>query len=679
MPSASNFSRFSLAAKLIAVQSLGLLVLMIAGYLAITLWLERTMQERRLNEVRQVRTQVVDMVSAYAGSVERTVERLAGLFAAEFEGPFAVAADAPGGPALHGARLGMADYAALVERFKAGAQGEATVFARRGDEFVRIATSITGQDGTRALGTALAADNPARAELLRKRPYTGKASLFGRDFMTRYLPLLDDRGEVVGALFVGIDFSTGVAELKQRIRDLRIGDSGYVFVVEAGSDAGRLAVHPAQEGQNIIAARDAGGREFIREIVERRNGEITYPWINEALGETAARDKLAAYASFEPWNWVVATSVYADDFQRALRPLHLATAAGIVFILVVALAIIAISARIWIAAPLAALVARMNRVAAGDLSAPAAAASDPHSRDEVVLVLHACDDMVAKLRTTVALIRETGTQLGEVSAALSDDARGVAAGASEQCAVAASTAAAVEQMSATIDSIAARAEEARTLTVDAGRVAAEGGEVIEQAIAGTQRVAEDVRRSAATVQALGQRSAEISTIVGTIHEIADQTNLLALNAAIEAARAGEQGRGFAVVADEVRRLAERTGGATREIGEMIAHIQHDTGDAVRSMESGVVNVDAEVARSRVAHDRIVDICNSAAQTVAAVTAISDALREQSAASESIAGNAEHIAGQSEANNRHADIVSANAARLRELARGLGEQVGRFRV
>jgi len=244
---------------------------------------------------------------------------------------------------------------------------------------------------------------------------------------------------------------------------------------------------------------------------------------------------------------------------------------------------------------------------------------------------------------------------------------------------AAAVATASEEMSATSNDIARNCMQAAEGGSVATSVAADGSVVVQQTVEGMSRIAERVRAAAATVASLGSRSDQIGDIAFTIQDIADQTNLLALNAAIEAARAGEQGRGFAVVADEVRALAERTTRATREISEMIKAIQNDTRNAVESMEQGVREVEtgsADAARSGEALRKITDQINTVTMQI---NQIATAAEEQTATTTEISGNIIQITEIAQKTTNGTRETTSASHHLLGMSEELMTILGKFRI
>jgi methyl-accepting chemotaxis protein len=210
-------------------------------------------------------------------------------------------------------------------------------------------------------------------------------------------------------------------------------------------------------------------------------------------------------------------------------------------------------------------------------------------------------------------------------------------------------------------------------------VAASGAQVVDATVKGMARIAERVKGSAKIVEELGRRSNQIGEIIGTIEDIADQTNLLALNAAIEAARAGEQGRGFAVVADEVRALAERTTRATREIGEMIKSIQNETKSAVTAMEEGVAEVERGSEGAAQSGEALQHILQRIDLVTQQVNQIATAAEEQTATTTEVSRNIMHVTEIAHSTSKESHDITTEANRLTSLSSALMDAIGAFSI
>jgi aerotaxis receptor len=316
-----------------------------------------------------------------------------------------------------------------------------------------------------------------------------------------------------------------------------------------------------------------------------------------------------------------------------------------------------------------------DSIAVGDLTRPMPRAGE----DEIGELVAKITVMRNTLHEVIASISQNVRTLAQSAGELSNSASGSARTTEMQAEAAASMAASVEQLSVSIDQVEEHAREARTVTQDSRTQSSEGGRIIHNAAEEMKRIAEAVNNTAGTIKELEGYSEQISSIVQVIKDIADQTNLLALNAAIEAARAGEQGRGFAVVADEVRKLAERTGNSTQEIGATITKIQLGTQRAVQEMEAGVQRVNEGVNLAHQAGDSVTGIREGAERTTQAVDDISLALKEQTVAARDIAQKVEHIAQGSEQNSAAVAQTAASALRLEQLAAELNALASRFRI
>ncbi len=316
----------------------------------------------------------------------------------------------------------------------------------------------------------------------------------------------------------------------------------------------------------------------------------------------------------------------------------------------------------------------VERIAAGDLTQSLEVREGDGSS-----LLAFQKKMQINLHRMVRSISDAVNQTETFVSSLALAAGEVAAASVDTSDSAAAMAASVEELSVSINLVSENAASALTLAEQTGALSLNGGAVIERAIGEINRIADTVRATASNMAALSDNSVQISSVVQVIKDVADQTNLLALNAAIEAARAGEAGRGFAVVADEVRKLAERTTAATVEIGNMIGRIQSDTRNSLATMDSAVLQVDTGVGLASQAGQAIQDIRTSVNQVVATMNDIVGSIQEQSAASLQIAQRVERVAQASEENNAAARQTSESANALRELAGGLKSAVGQFKA
>jgi len=328
-----------------------------------------------------------------------------------------------------------------------------------------------------------------------------------------------------------------------------------------------------------------------------------------------------------------------------------------------------------ITAPIGRCVAVADRLADGDLTV----VIDVKGEDEISHLMQAMGNMTSHMKKTIGALNSTSREVSAAATDLHVAARQMVDGADRVAEQSHAVAVAGEEMAATSSDIANSCHVTADNADQANAAAMEGAQVVERSMAAMGTIADRVRSVARTVSSLGGRSEQIGEIIGTIEDIADQTNLLALNAAIEAARAGEQGRGFAVVADEVRALAERTTKATREIGEMIKAIQNETKGAVAAMEEGVIEVERGTQEAANSSQALEAILTRIGEVTMQANQMATAAEEQTATTAEISCNMQQITGIVNDSARTAQETEAAADKLSQLADELHGIVGQFKL
>jgi len=423
------------------------------------------------------------------------------------------------------------------------------------------------------------------------------------------------------------------AQAKNILRGLRYLGKEYFYVYDSKAMGIMHPISPEYEGKSHWDRQDKSGRYVVRSLVKTALDKTGYvETLTVKPGQTEQVPKLHYLEHFQPWDWAIGTGLYIDDLDSIFYQQLIKVLVGLLLVIIlVGLAswMIAKSILNQIGGEPRQVAALMQQVSAGNLEIN----TRPSIANSVVAVLNT---MVEGLRSMVKGVGDNARTLMDSAVQISDTAHQVAEVSQEQLKATLSMAAAVEEMNYSITHIAQSANETEKDSVLATQKVAQGEKAVAQATQEIAKIADSVSHAAEIIRQLETRANEISQVTGVISEIAAQTNLLALNAAIEAARAGEQGRGFAVVADEVRSLASRTAAATLQIGDMISSIQQNTGTAVTAMDAVLPQVQQGVDLIQGTALSLQAISNSTTATLERVQGMARATHEQNSASTSIA-------------------------------------------
>ncbi len=597
----------------------------------------------------------------------------------------------------------------IVDKVQQMVGGTCTIFQRMNPhgDMLRIATNVIKEDGERAIGTYIPAVNPDGSAnpviqaVLRGETFVGKEFVVNAWYITAYEPIRDEAGQIQGVLYVGIPLEL-VTDMRKSIESIKVGKSGYVYILYGSGDVkGRTVVHPSGVGNDISTAKSSDGRfiipEQIAKVMAVPEGETIidyYPWINP--GEIKAREKFSAVIYYKPWDWVIGASTYQEEFMATLGEIQQEFVTARNFQMMITLiALIAVFLIAWIIAsgiaepinrgeallrnlaetgdisdcPQDKYLARADEI--GSLSRSiyslikqqrsvadmcSALANGDWNQNVVVKSEKdefgkALDRMVGQVNKVMVGVKVAAEEVDSGSGQISEASQSLSQGATE-------SAASIEEISSSITEIGgqtkANAENASqaNLLATQTRTAAEAG---NQKMNGMMEAMTEIQQS----------SNQIAKIIKVIDDIAFQTNLLSLNAAVEAARAGKHGKGFAVVADEVRNLASRSAKAAKETSEMI--------------ESSISKVKAGTEIAKMTEAALQEIVSSSVKVADLVAEIAAASNEQAQGIAQIGQGLEQIDKVTQQNTANAEETAAAAEELSGQARELNSLLANFNL
>ena len=437
-------------------------------------------------------------------------------------------------------------------------------------------------------------------------------------------------------------------------------------------------ISPQLEGKNILRIQDANGRYLFQEIIDlaqnKGEGELYYSWPKP--GQNKATDKVA-FIQIEPnWGWIIGSGIYLNDIdQQFWKSITLFIfVAGSAAIIIMAM-VITISGSII--RPINRTVEAMDEISKGEGDLTRHIEAD--GNDEICRMVRHFNRFVDKIHDLVYEVKQSTNQVATAAEELDTVTTNSSQLIQQQANETDQMATAIEEITHTIADVAKNAADAAYAAGKADQQAAEGSNKVAAAIHSLDQLVGTVQNSADVIHQLEQRSESIGSVLSVIRDVAEQTNLLALNAAIEAARAGEQGRGFAVVADEVRQLAGRTQKSTEEIHNIISSLQGTASQAVKEMRESLNQAGKTVDITHEAKEALALIRHAVTQINEMNTQIASASVQQTSAANEISKNVANIVSLANQGNAWTQDTATASHELAELAEGLRSEVGSFRV
>ena len=537
-----------------------------------------------------------------------------------------------------------ANHYQLVDSVTELAGGTATLFSRDNNDYIRVSTNVK-RNGQRAIGTKLSPDGKAMKAIQQGNAYYGEVDILGQPYLAGYAPIqgntLNSNG-TLGIWYVG--YSADLGELKTSIASARILESGFVALLDG---KGKLRMH----SNNMSQAQ-------VEQALQSPNWTLTK-------------------TNYDLWGYQIVVATSKDEVNGLVMDAAFESVVTVIGFGLIVIAVISLLVQKLVGRPLATYVKAIQDIAEGE--GDLTQRFEHKSNDELGEMAKGFNALLDRIHDTIKQAKLSASDVSNAASGLSQLATSSSESTKQQSLRTEQVASATHEMSVSAHEVSRNTTEAESFGQMANQQVTKVGSTLKTTIVNIEQQASAIETSSAVVQELVDASTTISSVLSVISDIADQTNLLALNAAIEAARAGEQGRGFAVVADEVRSLASRTQVSTEEIRSTVERLQNSGKEATKQMEANRKVALNNLEHAKVAGDALQEVLEAVKNITDRNTDIASAAMQQHQACEEVSESIEGIKDIGTQSASYAEQTYDACRRLAVMAEELSNKLSHYKV